>query len=196
MFKNQLSAFTIAAVLTSLTAFAQEDYTQFKSEASVQALGSFVKHTTQNGVDQGATDSAGVLATYRYYFSRHHGVEANYSWRSNTETYTGFGVGTNSHEISAAYVFRMPMKRWSPFVLAGAGALIFDPRNFTGTNTLTRAAFVYGAGADVNLTNHLFVRGEYRGFVYNSPTFDLAGLNGMDRVTHRAEPSIGFGWRF
>jgi outer membrane immunogenic protein len=196
MFKNQLSAFTIAAVLTSFTAFAQEDYTRFKSEASVQALGSFVKQTTENGVDQGATDSAGVLATYRYYFSRHHGIEANYSWKSNTQTYTGFGVDTNSNEISAAYVFRVPMKRWSPFVLAGAGALIFAPQNFAGANTQTRAAFVYGAGADVNLTDHLFVRGEYRGFVYNSPTFDLAGLNGLDRVTHRAEPSIGFGWRF
>jgi len=70
MFKNQLSAFTIAAVLTSFAAFAQEDYTRFKSEASVQALGSFVKQTTENGVDQGATDSAGVLATYRYYYNR------------------------------------------------------------------------------------------------------------------------------
>jgi len=196
MFKNQLAAFSIATVMTSFTAFAQEDYTRFKSEASVQALGSFVKHTTENGVDQSATNSAGVLATYRYYFSRHNGVEANYSWRSNTETYTGLGVDTNSHEISAAYVFRMPMKRWSPFVLAGAGALIFNPQNSAGANTQTRAAFVYGAGVDVNLTNRLFVRGEYRGFVYNSPTFDLAGLNGLDRMTHRAEPSIGFGWRF
>jgi opacity protein-like surface antigen len=196
MFKNQLATLTIATALTSLTAFAQEDYTRFKSEASVQALGSFVKQTTDNGVDQGATNSAGVLATYRYYFSRHQGVEANYSWRSNTETYTGLGVDTNSHEISAAYVFRMPMRRWSPFVLAGAGALIFSPQNFTAADTQTRAAFVYGAGADVNLTNHLFIRGEYRGFVYNSPTFDLTGLNGLDRVTHRAEPSIGFGWRF
>jgi opacity protein-like surface antigen len=196
MFKNQLATFTIATALTSFTALAQEDYTRFKSEASVQALGSFVKQTTENGVDQGAADSAGVLATYRYYFSRHHGVEANYSWTSNTQTYTGFGMDTTSHEISAAYVFRMPMKRWSPFVLAGAGALIFNPQNFAGANTQTRAAFVYGAGADVNLTNHLFVRGEYRGFVYNSPTFDLAELNGLDRVTHRAEPSIGFGWRF
>src|SRR6266478_7792459 len=196
MFKNQLTAFAIATVLTSLTALAQEDYTRFKSEASVQALGSFVKQTTQNGVDQSATNSAGVLATYRYYFSRHHGVEANYSWTSNTQTYTGFRGDTNSHEISAAYVFRMPMKHWSPFVLAGAGALIFDPQNLAGANTQTRAAFVYGAGADVNLTNHLFLRGEYRGFVYSSPTYDLAGLNGLDRVTHRAEPSIGFGWRF
>jgi outer membrane immunogenic protein len=196
MLKNQLAAFTVATALTSFTAFAQEDYTRFKSDASVQALGSFVKQTTQDGIDQTATNSAGVLATYRYYFSRHHGVEANYSWTSNTQTYTGFGADTNSHEISAAYVFRMPVKRWSPFVLAGAGALIFDPKNFTGANTQTRAAFMYGAGADINLTDHLFVRGEYRGFVYSSPTYDLAGLNGLDRVTHRAEPSIGFGWRF
>ena len=196
MFKNQLSAFTIATVLTSLTAFAQEDYTRFKSEVSIQALGSFVKQTTDKGIDQGGTDSAGALATYRYYFSRHHGVEANYSWTSNTQTYTGLGMDTTSHEISAAYVFRMPMKRWSPFALAGAGALVFDPKNFAGANTQTRAAFVYGAGTDINLTDHLFVRGEYRGLFYNSPTFDLAGLNGLDRVTHRAEPSIGFGWRF
>jgi len=202
MFKNRLSALTITTCLTSLTvfaqltAFAQEEYTRFKSEASVQALGSFVKQTTQNGVDQDATDSAGVLATYRYYFSRHHGVEANYSWTSNAQKYTGFGVDTNSHEISAAYVFRMPMKRWSPFVLAGPGALIFDPQNVAGANTQTQAAFVYGGGADINLTDHLFVRGEYRGFVYSSPTYDLSALNGLDRVTHRAEPSIGFGWRF
>ena len=196
MLKNQLAVFTVATALTSFTAFAQEDYTRFKSEASVQALGSFVKQTTQDGIDQSATNSAGVLATYRYYFSRHHGVEANYSWTSNTQTYTGFGADTNSHEISAAYVFRMPVKRWSPFVLAGAGALIFDPKNFAGANTQTRAAFMYGAGADINLTDHLFVRAEYRGFIYNSPTYDLAGLDGLDRVTHRAEPSIGLGRRF
>jgi Outer membrane protein beta-barrel domain len=129
MFKSRLAALTITTVLTSITVFAQEDYTRFKSDASVQALGSFVKQTTQNGVDQGATDSTGVLATYRYYFSRHHGVEANYSWTSNTQNYRGFGVDNNLHEISAAYVFRMPMKRWSPFVLVGASALIFAPNS-------------------------------------------------------------------
>jgi len=40
------------------------------------------------------------------------------------------------------------------------------------------------------------MRAEYRGFVYNSPTYDLPGLAGLDRVTHRAEPSVGFGYRF
>jgi hypothetical protein len=40
------------------------------------------------------------------------------------------------------------------------------------------------------------VRAEYRGLVYNSPTYDLAATAGADRVTHRAEPSVGFGYRF
>jgi len=48
-----------------LTAFAQEDHTRFKSEASVQTPCSFVKQTTQNVVQQDATNSAGVLATSR-----------------------------------------------------------------------------------------------------------------------------------
>src|SRR5258705_728376 len=169
MFKNRLTALTTAIVLTSLTvfgqfaAFPQEEYTRFKSEASVQAPGSFVTQTTQNGVGQGATDRAGVLATYRYYFTRHHGIEANYSWTPNTQTYNGFGVDTNSHEISAAYIFRMPMRHWSPFVLAGAAALIFDPKDFVGASAQTRAAFVYGGGVGFNLTYHLFRRRENHG---------------------------------
>jgi opacity protein-like surface antigen len=80
--------------------------------------------------------------------------------------------------------------------LAGVGALIFDPKDFVGATSQTRAGFVYGGGLDFNMSHHVFVRAEYRGFIYNSPTFGLATLDGLDRVTHRAEPSIGFGYRF
>jgi opacity protein-like surface antigen len=163
---------------------------------AVQASGSFVSSTTHNGVDNSATKSGGVLASYRFFFSKHHGVEANYGYALNTQSYGALGVKTNSHEVSGAYVFRMPFGKVTPFALAGAGALVFSPKDFRGASTQTRAAFVYGAGADINLTNHLFMRAEYRGFVYNSPTYDLAALNRLDRVTHRAEPSIGFGYRF
>ena len=65
-----------------------------------------------------------------------------------------------------------------------------------GISAQTRAAFVYGAGADFNITHRFFARAQYRGLVYNSPTFDLAPVAGLDRMTHRAEPSIGFGYRF
>ena len=197
MLRKQFAMIGFGAVLVAMTALAQdEDYTRFKSDASVQALGSFVKSTTQDGVRQNATDTGSILASYRYYFDRHNGVEASYAWTQNTEKYDLSGVKDNLHQMSAAYVFRMPMKRLSPFVLAGAGAMVFDPKQYVGASTQTRAAFVYGGGADVNLTEHLFVRCEYRGFVYSSPTYDIASFDRLDRVTHRAEPSIGFGWRF
>lgn len=183
----------------ALPAFSQSE-TPGKNEVSVQAFGSFVKSTTNNGAENKATNSGGVLGSYRYFFNAHNGVEANYGYSLNTQSYRStsglLGVKNYSHEISAAYVFRLPMRKFTPFVLAGAGGLIFDPKDFVGASSQARAAFVYGGGADFDLTHHVFVRAEYRGFVYNSPTYDLAGLSGVDRTTHRAEPSVGFGYRW
>lgn len=186
-------------VYISLPAFSQDE-NPGRNEVSVQAFGSFLKTTTSNGVDQKATNSGGVLGSYRYFFSRNHGVEANYGYSLNTQSYTfggtSTGVPTYSHEVSAAYVFRLPFKHWTPFVLAGAGGLVFDPKDTPNVSSQARAAFVYGGGADFALSSHFFIRGEYRGLVYNSPTYDIPGLAGMDRITHRAEPSVGFGYRF
>ena len=200
MFQKGLLTMVVAGVASfALPAYAQSDEAA-RQDIAVQAFGSFVTTTTQNGIDNSATNSGGVLASYRYFFSTHHGVEANYGYARNTESYTAaagaLGVNTNSHEVSGAYVFRMPLHKVTPFALAGVGALVFDPRDYAGVSTQTRAAFVYGAGADFNLTNHIFMRAEYRGFVYNSPTYDLPAVAGLDRVTHRAEPSVGFGYRF
>jgi len=197
MFQKSLLTLLIAGAATmALPAFAQSEGPE-RQNVAVQAFGSFVTTTTHNGIDNSATDSGGVLATYRYFFNTHSGVEANYGYSRNTQNYAGAeGVKTNSHEISGAYVFRMPFRKFTAFALAGAGALVFDPRNFAGASTQTRASFIYGAGADFNLSHHIFMRAEYRGLVYNSPTYGLPGLGGLDRVTHRAEPSVGFGYRF
>jgi len=180
-----------------MTASAQE---AGRSEVSVQAFGSFVKDTTQDGIRQSATNSGGVLASYRFFFSNSHGVEVNYGYSRNTQNYgltDGLlGVKSDQHEFSAAYVYRRPLRNFTPFVEGGVAALLFDPTDLPGVSTQTRAAFVYGGGADFNITHRLFVRAEYRGFVYNSPTFDLATTAGTERITHRAEPSIGFGYRF
>jgi len=201
MFAKKVALCLFAGTIAmSLPAFSQEETTVYKNEASVQAFGSFVKSTTSNGVDESATNSGGVLASYRFFFTQHQGVEANYGYALNTQSYGladgPVGVKTYSHEISGDYVFRLPQKHWSPFVLAGVGGLIFDPKDFVGASSQGRAAFVYGAGADFNLSTHVFMRAEYRGFVYNSPTYDIPGLSGLDRISHRAEPSIGFGYRF
>ena len=39
----------------------------------------------------------------------------------------------------------MPMRKFTPFVLAGAGGLIFDPKDFAGASSQARAAFVVAA---------------------------------------------------
>ena len=97
-----------------------------------------------------------------------------------------------SNEATGAYVFRLPFNRWSLFALAGTGAIIFDAKDMRGVGSQARAAGVYGGGIDADITSHLFVRAEYRGLVYNSPTYDLPVVAGVDRVTHRFEPSVGF----
>jgi opacity protein-like surface antigen len=203
--ENEVSGKNLVVMLiVGIASAALPGYSQSEGPAiqdvTVQAFGSFVKSTTNNGIENTASNSGGVLGTYRYFFNDHHGVEANYGYSLNTQSYGSasgaLGVKSYSHEISAAYVFRMPMRKFTPFALAGAGGLIFAPKDFAGANTQTRAAFVYGGGADFNLSHHVFMRAEYRGFVYNSPTYDLTGLAGADRITHRAEPSVGFGYRF
>jgi len=187
----------VGVSLAALPMMAQE---AGRSEFSVQAFGSWVKNTTQDGVSQDATNSGGVLANYRFFFTKSNGVEINYGYSLNTQNYglaSGpLGVKANQHEVTAAYVYRHSLKHFTPFVEAGVGGLVFDPTDASGASTQARAAFVYGGGADFNITHHIFMRAEYRGLVYNSPTFDLAPAAGTDRITHRAEPSVGFGYRF
>jgi outer membrane immunogenic protein len=194
---KSFAALLAAAGLVALPAFSQES--PGRQEASVQAFGSFVKSTTDNGVQQSATNSGGILGSYRFFFNDHNGVELNYGYSLNTQNYAlaagTTGLNAYSHEATAAYVLRFPMRRFTPFVLAGAGALVFDPNNVPSANTQARAAFLYGGGADFHITSRVFVRAGYRGLVYNSPNFDVPALN-VDRLTHRAEPFGGIGYRF
>ena len=197
---SKLSSFLTlfaAAVIVGVPAYAQEYY---RSEITVQGMGSFTKETTQSGIKQDANNTGGVLAGYRFYFTNHLGAEVNYGYSLNTQKYylsSGTtGVKSYSHETTGALVYRVPFKKVDLFALAGAGAIVFNPKDLRGIDYQARPAFVYGGGADYNLTHRLFLRAEYRGLVYNSPTYNIAGLAGTDRTTHRAEPSVGLGFRF
>lgn len=196
--KNVFATIFVGAALTTAPMFAQE---YSKMDVSVQALGGFVKDTTQNGVKESADNSGGVLASYRYFFTASNGVEVNYGWNRNTLSYdllqNPFGVKSDQHEFTAAYVYRHHFRGFTPFVEGGVGALVFDPSNsLFNASTQARATYVYGGGADFKLTGRLFMRAEYRGLIYNTPTFGISQAIGTDRYTHRAEPSIGFGYSF
>ena len=196
-FKRLAMTVVFGASMVLPAAFAQDE-SGYRSDAAVQATGSFVRTTDENGVQQSATHSGGVLGSYRLYFHRNHGVEFDYGYSLNTQKFATGGTTaafkTHVNEATAAYVLRFPGRRVTPFALAGAGALVFDLQN--GGEMQARPAFVYGAGVDWNVSSRIFVRAQYRGQVYNSPDFGVASLNAAERISHRAQPSVGFGFRF
>ena len=102
--------------------------------------------------------------------------------------------------MTGALVAHIPVNVRSvrPYVLGGGGALVFDPTQkfiVTGAERQTRGTFVYGGGANFDITKNFGVRAEYRGFVYKVPDFGLDTLN-LDKFTHLAQPSVGFFVRF
>ena len=197
--KHKFIVALCATALTPLLAICQETAT-YKSEVNVEGFLPIVKSTTADGVQQSTSLNGGVLGGYRFFFGTHSGVEASYGYSRSTQTYNvsngPVGLDANSDEFFAAYVYRFPHKRWSPFLLAGAGALLFDPRAATGAGVQVSAGYLYGGGTDFQIHRRLFVRAEYRGIFYNSPTFNLSAFNGLDRFTHRAEPAVGFAYKF
>ncbi len=188
----------------------------FHSEANVSAIGTFNNHANGNGIRQGSSDSGGVLANYRYLFTKHHGVEVDYGFFKDTQHYTGapgaglfaYGIHNSVNEVTASYVYRQPMGRLVPYVSAGTGAVVFNPgptiQGFTPatattstTSTQAKAAFVYGGGVDLGITKRLSVRVGYRGLLYKSPDFNvITPLLKTGAITHLAEPVGGLTFRF
>jgi opacity protein-like surface antigen len=176
------------------------------NEVSVQGTGFFTKDSDNNGVIQHTTDSGGFLVSYRNRFSRLFGADLSYGYTRNTQlNFTAVGgarVQSDIHETTAALVAHTPGRIFGlrPFALAGAGALTFNPTNnfggaFIGADTQAKAAFVYGGGADYDINDHFALRLEYRGLLYKRPDFGLTALN-SDALTHTAQPSAGFVFRF
>lgn len=177
-----------------------------RHEISLQGTGFFTKDSQTNGIFQHATDTGGLLAGYRFHFNSWLAAEADYGYvRNMHQNFTslgGFNVQSNVHEATGALVAKLP---WSvvnlkPYILAGAGALVFDPTGnpggfVPGNQRQTKAAFVYGGGVDYRIVSHVSLRAEYRGLVYKRPDFGLASLN-SDATTHTAQPSAGIVIRF
>src|SRR5271165_4126199 len=117
--KKSLVGLALGASLLCLPAFSQEEIVG-RSEASVQMFGTFARSTTQDGINQTSRNSGGILASYRFFFAEHQGIEVNYGASRTTESYNfgsgPQGVNANEHELTAAYVLHWTKGRISPFV--------------------------------------------------------------------------------
>lgn len=202
--------YTIIAGLVSLGLFAGAAQAQEgdRNEITVSATGSFEQSTNGNGIHQTASDSAGVLFSYRYFFTNHQGVELDYGFSRFNQQFSSLNaaaplslsVPANTNEATASYVYRLRLgHRLTPFVTAGTGALVFVPDSFafggaTGSKFAT-PDFVYGAGADVAVSRRISLRLGYRGHVFEAPDFAVPGIK-TGSVTHMAEPFGGLSFHF
>jgi len=162
-------------------------------------------------VSQKPTKVIGYLGTYRYAFGGHSSFELNYEFFKNTQNYlltdstgfqTAFGINSTVHEATAAYVYGMRKgARLSPFVLGGAGIMIFIPTgnslNSTGigSETQNKVALLYGVGTDFRLTAGFALRFQYRGLLYKAPDFSLPTYS-TGAYGHVAEPGVSLVYNF
>src|SRR3984957_10927606 len=182
-------------LLLASSARAQEDGFM-RNEVAVQGTGFFTKDSQQNGTLEHSTNTGGFLLNYRFHINGWLAAEASYGYDRNTqESVTpggNFGIQANVHQTTGALVVNLPVSvhRLRPYVLAGAGSLVFDPTGnaggfVSGAERQARPAFVYGGGVDYRLVRHVALRLEYRGFVYDRPDFGIADL-GSNINTHTA----------
>jgi opacity protein-like surface antigen len=187
----------------TLTATAQEN----RSEISLQGTGFFTQSSSGNGTAYKATETGGILSTYRYHWNHWLSLEGAYGYDVNSQKYavssSAFRIQSGMHQVTGSAVFNLPSRaksRWNPYLLAGGGALLFDPtgnrsNTFAGAQTQAKGVFVYGAGVNYALQRRISLRAEYRGLVYGAPDFGF-GLLRTGSVTHTAVPSVGLTFRF
>jgi len=201
---NALLAIATAVAGVAITAGSAAAQVEQHSQISIQGTGLFTKSSNDQSPSNRAGNSGGFLVGYGYQFNNWLGAEANYGYTRNTETFAAFGgpssLQTDFHEVTGVLVVHIPVhvRAIRPYVLGGGGALVFDPTDkfvVTGAERQTRGAFVYGGGADFDITHNFGLRAEYRGFAYKVPDFSVSNLT-LDKFTHLAQPSVGFFFRF
>lgn len=199
---------------------AKDLYPFGETDISVGVAGQLTAtRTVKQQYIQGATPSASLLATFHRQFRPLVGYNINFGYTKTTENYqqqggvvnpsTGVTSGTygrgsiqnNLYEISSAYVWKRPQltTRFQPFLQAGGGVLIFSPTDapFKG-HASYRAAFLFGAGIDYRISNHLGMRVEYRGLSYKYPDFGavISTVPVSKALTVLSLPSVSLTYRF
>jgi len=210
---SKISSIALAVVFATLfliarPAMAQEE---MRSQVNLQFTGLIPKDSSGtdfngNGITDHGSRSGGLLAGYKFSLNRWAAVEGNYGFSRDTQSYSGsfatYGIQADVHEMTGAFVLRLPVSvsRMRPYALAGTGVLRFDPTSNLDSITLgaqaqTKGVFLYGGGVDVDMTRNFGVRAEYRGLLTKTPDFSESALT-IGTMTHIAQPSVGIYFRF
>lgn len=194
MFRRLLVALCFATIVVA-GATAQEN----GSAVSLNVAGAF---TTNNGGY--STGNSLYFASFEHSFATHSAVQLNYGFLEHQNFGLSDGSAlaqANAHELTAAYMLKLPRGKFVPFFTVGGGALIFSPNSnyflsSTDTpSTQAKAAFLYGAGFDYNVSKNIAFRMQYRGLTFKTPDLSTVDLN-TGTTSHIAEPSVGVVFHF
>lgn len=151
------------------------------------------------------SNTGGILGSYRFMLTPKSALEANYGYAQNTNYFQYDGIQqfipihTYQEEFSVAYVYSLNFHRYSPFVEAGPGAMIFTPILDNGTGRQdakksTNIGGMFGAGVAYELSPSFDIRAEYRGFFVKAPSF-ITDFQ-TNRYTVIMTPAIGVAYHF
>lgn len=156
-------------------------------------------------VQQKSTGALGLLLSYRYMLTPRSALELNYGFAQNSQKYaTSFEPNARIHarqqELSAAYVYSLNFKRFSPFAEAGVGTMIFTSildqgTNLLGTKSTKGIGGLAGAGVAYELSPSFDIRVEYRGFLVKAPNFGESNFS-TNRYEVISMPAIGVAYHF
>jgi opacity protein-like surface antigen len=190
-------------LLSAAAGYAQES----RQDASFSGTGFFGPQVNGNGAQMNSTGSLGLVTSYRYMLTPRSALELNYSFTQNQQKYListnepyGQRIHSRQQEVTGAYVFSLNFKRYSPFLEAGVGALIFTPIRDYGTQILdtkqnTNIGGLFGGGLAYELSPSFDIRMEYRGFLAKAPTYGVNNF-GTNRYEVFSIPAIGVAYHF
>ena len=182
-------------------------YNQFDIGGSVYKT--FVSSTTGMGIKQTPSDGLGGLIEARYLKSPLVGIELGIMFGTGGQDYKpvpgACGLTCNNPEVnitgrhvltSIDWIPSMKVGNLRPFLVGGLGVFISVPDSTPlGNNTSIRGAYVYGGGAEYDLTSHLGVRGQFRATMYKAP--NISSIYPADgQFTQTLTPMGGVYYRF
>jgi outer membrane immunogenic protein len=161
-----------------------------------------------NNVVQSSTGALGLLMSYRYMLTPKSALELNYSFAQNNQKFlfngiTNYRIHARQQEFTAAYVYSLNFKRFSPFAEAGGGVIFFTPVLDAGTSLLNTKITkgiggLFGGGLAYELSPSFDIRVEYRGLLVKTPSFGentSPNLN-VNRYEVISVPAIGVAYHF
>ena len=228
---------TLAGCIT-LPASAQK-----QTDIAASLFGNFTPSTTANTEVQTPASAAGGLLELRHIFNNYAGLEAAYAYNRANQMYEDShieglpcpppggcasqalptAVSANAHTITGAWILSKTMGKLRPYALAGTGAVIFVPSQYSGggsifirygvssttvsptgpnlTTSATQFLYLFGGGMDWNLSRKIGLRLQYRFAMYKAPLLANAnlysgGTAAENNYTRSQQPALGIYYRF